>query len=385
MTGFLSNTTKIGLGKDVFTLDVSPQFNAYSGVEIIVDDKTSYFSGNETGRILTINNPWGTQDQADNILSSLQDRGFQYQPFTASGALLNPAAELGDGVTISDTYSGLYRMTRNYSALMFADIEAPQDEEVDHEYPFESKQNREISRQFSAVESEFRIQSNEIAAKVSETGGNDSSVGWSLTSNAWTVKANGTEVFRIDKSGATVTGVIRATSGQIGGFNIGSSAIYSGMDSMGSASNGVYVGTDGIALGGGKFKVTASGQVSAANMTLTGTLNIGGTNISATALQAGAQSAYSNGGYWSGGVVTANNAYSIANTAQSTANSANSTATAAQNRAEQAMGYFSGLSTASNMLISRARISYLYLGGAWRFLHVTTINVSGTNYTVVGC
>ena len=82
------------LSKRYMELDVSPQFDGYSGVEIVVDDETTYVAGNTDGRIITIQNPWGTQEQADNILSSLM--GFQYQPYTASGALLNPAAELGD-------------------------------------------------------------------------------------------------------------------------------------------------------------------------------------------------------------------------------------------------------------------------------------------------
>ena len=136
---------------------------------------------------------------------------------------------------------------------------------------------------------------------MSETGGSNTSVGWSLKSDAWTVKANGEEVFRIDSSGASVTGVIRATSGQIGGFNIGSSALYNGMDGLYSSSSGVYVGTDGISVGGGSFRVTSSGAVSANNMTLTGTLTIDGTNITAAALRSGAQSAYDNSAAWTSG------------------------------------------------------------------------------------
>ena len=376
VTGSLSEFGKMNLGKRLSDLSISPQFNGYSGVEIVIDEETSVFAGNNTGRILTINNPWGTQEQANNILAGIQ--GFQYQPYTASGALLTPAAELGDAVTVNGVYSGVYRMSRNHSAMMSADISAPQDEEINHEYPYEAKRNLEISREFRAVESKFAIQSNEISAKVSQTGGNDSSVGWSLTSEAWTVMANNTEVFRIDQSGATVTGVIRATSGDIGGFNIGPSSIYNGMESIDSASNGVYIGTNGISVGGGKFKVTSGGAVSATNMTLTGTLNIGGANITAAALRSGAQSAYSNSDYWSNGVTTANSALTTANTAKTKADTAQSTA-------DSAIKYFSGQTTASNMLISKARISSLYIGGGYRSLSVKTITIDGTTYSLVGC
>lgn len=291
------------LVKRYMELDVSPAFDAYTGVEIVVDENTTYFAGSTGGRIITINNPWGTQAMADNILENL--RGFTYQPYTASGALLNPAAEIGDAVTLDvSTYSGIFKMSKNFSSLMSTDIEAPQDEEIDHEYPFEPKQNREITRKFSAIESEFAIQSNEISAKVSQTGGDASSVSWSLTSTAWTVKANGTEVFKVDRNGATVTGKITATSGKIGGFDIGSNAIsYNGLTWNGNK-NGIYLGSSGIQLGstsGSYFQASNSGVVKAHNMTLTGTLNIGGTNITAAALRSGAQSAYTNGGTWSTG------------------------------------------------------------------------------------
>jgi hypothetical protein len=69
----------------------------------------------------------------------------------------------------------------------------------------------------------------------------------------------------VNSSGLSVKGQITATSGYIGsessGFNIGSTAIYNGMTSMSDTThNGIYLGTDGIALGQGKFKVTKNGK-----------------------------------------------------------------------------------------------------------------------------
>lgn len=302
----MSDYASIALQKRYMTLDVAEPFASYSGVEIIIDDETSVFAGSTNGRVLTINNPWGTQQMAQNILDKL--RGFTYQPYTATGALLDPAAELGDGVSLNGYYSGIFKMSKNYSSLMATEIAAPQDEEIDHEYPFESKANRDIKRKFMSVESEFAIQSNEIAAKVSQTGGDTSSFGWNLLSDHFSLFSGNTEVFRVDSSGATVSGVIRATSGQIGGFNIGTNSIWNNINSIynpGGLSSGVYVGTDGIRLGNG-FVASNSGNVTmnnltANNATLTGTLNVGGAYITADTLRQGAQSAYSNGSYWSGG------------------------------------------------------------------------------------
>ena len=297
----MSNYGVNALSRRYMELDVSPQFNGFSGVEVVVDDNTTYFAGDDTGRIFTVQNPWGTQEQANNILAHIQ--GYQYQPYTATGALLDPAAELGDGVSLHGVYGGIYKMTRNFSSLMAAEISAPQDEEIDHEYPFEPRETRDITRKFTQVESELSLASNEIAAKVSQTGGDNSSFGWNLLSDHFSLFSGNTEVFRVDAAGATVKGVITATSGQIGGFTIGNNAIYNNIPDFansGGVSNGVYLGTDGIRLGK-NFTVNTAGTVSANNMTLTGTLNIGGTNITAAALRQGAQSAYTNGGTWSTG------------------------------------------------------------------------------------
>lgn len=83
-------------------------------------------------------------------------------------------------------------------------------------------------------------------------------ISWSSTYSSMT--ENGT----LTASNVELTGKITATSGYIGtsssGFTISSSAIYNGISSVGATSGtGVYIGTDGMNLGGGKFKVTNAG------------------------------------------------------------------------------------------------------------------------------
>jgi len=363
----LSDYASIALQKRYMTLDVAEPFSAYSGVEIIIDDETSVFAGSTNGRVLTINNPWGTQQMAQNILNKL--RGFTYQPYTASGALLDPAAELGDGVSLNGYYSGIFKMSKNYSSLMATEIAAPQDEEIDHEYPFESKANRDIKRKFMTVESEFAIQSNQIAAKVSQTGGDASSFGWNLLSDHFSLFSGNTEVFRVDSSGATVAGTIRATDGTIGNFNIGRTAIWNNISSFsnpGGLSSGVYLGTDGIRLGQ-NFTVSTTGNVTANNMTLLGTLNVGGSTITAAALRQGAQSAYNNGSYWSGG---AGYGYGYGNA------TAYGTAT-----------YPSYFTCGSLWVKSSATMSSVGISGSLQYKSRTanwqTLNIGGSYYTVL--
>ena len=89
--------------------------------------------------------------------------------------------------------------------------------------------------------------------------------------------------FAVDKDGklyatdAIIKGEITADSGKIGGFTIGSSAIYNNKDTIDSENAGVYIGTNGISLGvNSTFKVTKNGAVSASNITITGgSLTIG--------------------------------------------------------------------------------------------------------------
>lgn len=286
------------------SLDVSPELAGYTKVLIYCGqneegEQIIYESGDETGQTLEIRNPFGSQEMADNILASV--RGFQYQPYNAESALLNPAAEMGDGVTIHGIYSGIYSRQTNFGALMLSDISAPQEEEIEHEFTLESTSNREYTR-FTAqvramlkvqadaivaevtarteaddeINSQLSIQASEISAKVSKVGGDFSSFGWTLTDSSWSVYANSNEVLRATADGLEVKGIIKAVEGWIGGengFRIDANKIYKNISVYGgSQSSGVYIGTDGIQLGQG-FKVDSGGNLTANRGTF-GSLNI---------------------------------------------------------------------------------------------------------------
>jgi hypothetical protein len=178
---------------------------------------------------------------------------------------------------------------------MASDIAAPQDEEINHEFAFESPTERKFSRELGDVRADLRVQSDEISAKVSATSIGQS-FGWELLSDHWSVTANGQEVFRVDQNGGTFTGEVVASSGRIGGFTISASAIYNNISEFGgSQSNGVYIGTDGIQLGQG-FRVDASGHMTCQNATVQGTIRAGD-------IQYGGSNGYFNGGGIYGGSV----------------------------------------------------------------------------------
>ncbi len=271
-------------------LEVSPQFDSYSKVIIHVSDETAYVAGDDVGRTLEIDNPFGTQAMANAMLASL--RGFQYQPYQADGALLDPAAEIGDAANMRGNYGGIYTRDRTFGRLMKADISAPCDEEINHEYTYESPETREFKRSINDVKASLIIANDRIDAKVSQTGGNASSFGWSMDSSSHRWYANGQEVMSITASGLTVRGNIQTDTGNIGGFTISASAIYNNIPYLGAPqSSGVYIGTDGIQLGS-NFVVDRFGTVSANSMYLAGVLNLGGVQITPQDLANRANSAY---------------------------------------------------------------------------------------------
>ena len=81
----MGETIGVNILKRAQNMEISEQFDGYSGVRIFVgtnDDGENviYESGDTNGRTLEIKNPFGTQDMADNILADIQ--GYQYQVFT---------------------------------------------------------------------------------------------------------------------------------------------------------------------------------------------------------------------------------------------------------------------------------------------------------------
>lgn len=145
-------------------LETSPQFEPISKIILLVDSENYYEAGNDTGRTLEITCPYGTQAMANNLLSSLG--GYAYQPATASDALIDPAAELGDAVTVGGVYTVLAQMDTTFDSLMTADIGAPGQEEIESEYPYVSQQQSDINRQIAQTRSEISKTSEEIGLRV---------------------------------------------------------------------------------------------------------------------------------------------------------------------------------------------------------------------------
>lgn len=291
------------------SMDISPEFDGYSRVVIWLDAKDDdgnelyYEAGTSTGRTLEMTCPWGTQQMANDVLERIspsQGRAFQYQPYTATRAILDPAVEIGDGVTLKGMYSGIFAQVESFGSRHLSDISAPTEEEIDHEYPFESATSRKTDRKFAQEHAErraeFKILTTQIDARVvKEYDSETESFGWRLTENQFLVYG-GTDVsnpvLKVTKDGLTVkgsgtfTGEIRATSGYIGssagtGFTITSSGklFTNKKKTIDEPVAGVYIGTNGISLGkkgtGSAFKVDSAGNLYATSGTFEGTIYAG--------------------------------------------------------------------------------------------------------------
>ena len=285
----------------VKSLDTAPETDGYSGVAIFAGqdeagNNIEYFAGDRTGAVLEITNEWGSQAQADAIYRKI--RGFRYQPYKAAGTTIDPSIEIGDAVTIADTYGGVFLRATDYRDTT-SDLEAPSNEEIEHEFQIQSPTNRQYERFTRSVRSSLSITATKIAAeveareaadkairatlsvqadaieaRVTKEGGSSSSFGWKLLNNSWTVSGNGKEIFTVDRNGAKVEGEIRATSGKIGGFDIQKNYLsYNNQTWGGTNTRGCYIGSSGIQLGK-NFKVDMSGKLTASSATL-GSINVG--------------------------------------------------------------------------------------------------------------
>ena len=211
------------IGNKAVDLSVSPEFEAFGGVVFYYDDKDTFSAmqdptgdgagvilessdgymlqdsdgvylspvdggGTMGARTIEIETPWATQEIADAALNAIG--GYVYQPYEAAGALLDPAMELGDTVTVGGVTSVVATIATDFDAMCAADISAPSDEEVDHEYPYEDRSRRQTRREVAKATASLKVGVDEIEARVEGVEGNVSSVTQKVDSIKMEVKSS---------------------------------------------------------------------------------------------------------------------------------------------------------------------------------------------------
>lgn len=188
----------IFIGRKAADCTSSPPFQPYSKVILWLDDENMFEAGDDTGRTLEADCPWSTQAIANNMIAAI--KGFAYSPFEAQDVLLDPAAELGDGVTVNGVYGPLCSVETTFDQLCAASIAAPSDEEVNHEYQYLGRTQTTFDRKLAKTRSLITKTAEEIRLEVeNELDGLSASISVQLNEIASTVNGLSGDVSKISQ------------------------------------------------------------------------------------------------------------------------------------------------------------------------------------------
>ena len=157
---------KIYLGFKVREFLPGLETKPISKVEILNDNgEIVGEAGDNSGQTLTATNPDGSNEMATSILEAVE--GFVYKPFSANDAIIDPSAELGDGISVAGMYSTLIQSNIDFSGgMVTANISAPINDEIEDEYPYISPIERQIQRNYAATKSIISKTTEEILLEV---------------------------------------------------------------------------------------------------------------------------------------------------------------------------------------------------------------------------
>lgn len=203
-------------------LDIGEDSAPISRVIVSVDSENAYAAGNETGRTLEVQCPWGTQAMAEYILSAMS--AVSYKPYSGSDSLLDPAAELGDGITAGGVYSVLAAADISLDAMCLSGVSAPATDEIDDEYPYKTKTQRSIDRKLAATRSLISKTADEIRLEVQGLDERVTAVsvtldGLTVTDESGTTKISGSsvETDTLSVKAANIDGLLSAAQIKLGG------------------------------------------------------------------------------------------------------------------------------------------------------------------------
>ena len=153
---------KYYVGKDVTSFSDNGKYKPISRVTLLVDDENSLTAGDDTGMEVIASCPHATQPMVNALLQAM--KGYQYQAYEAGAANIDPAAELGDGVTVGGIYSPLSKLSDGGRG--YAGISSPGELEMEDEYPSGGYITQEFNRKIAETRSTITKTSEEISLKV---------------------------------------------------------------------------------------------------------------------------------------------------------------------------------------------------------------------------
>lgn len=141
---FQNEDSVIDLGRGVTSFSEIGASLVVSRVTCLIDEENSVTFGDDSAYHLELDLPWATEQMAQTIYTQLA--GLVYTPFEAGGAYLDPSAELGDPVSLCGIRSAICALSISCSPDFIAEIAAPGEQEVDHEYPYLGSVTRTLDR-----------------------------------------------------------------------------------------------------------------------------------------------------------------------------------------------------------------------------------------------
>lgn len=153
---------KYYVGGDITSFADNGKYKPISRVTLLVDNEKSLTAGDDTGMEIVASCPHATQPMVNALLQTM--KGYQYQAYEAGAANIDPAAELGDGVTVAGVYSPLSKISDDGRG--YAGISSPGEAEMEDEYPSEGYITQEFNRKIAETRATITKTSEEIMLKV---------------------------------------------------------------------------------------------------------------------------------------------------------------------------------------------------------------------------
>lgn len=201
---------KYYVGGDITSFSDNGKYNPISRVTLLVDDENSLTAGDDTGMEVIASCPHATQPMVSALLQTM--KGYQYQAYEAGAANIDPAAELGDGVTVGGIYSPLSKLSDDGRG--YAGISSPGDAEMEDEYPAEGYITQEFNRKIAETRSTITKTSEEIMLKVKGVDGRVTSLSTSIDGIEANISSLNGSITNIK---ADINGLRTTVSGKIDG------------------------------------------------------------------------------------------------------------------------------------------------------------------------
>ena len=201
---------KYYVGGDITSFSDNGKYKPISRVTLLVDDENSLTAGDDTGMEVIASCPHATQPMVSALLQTM--KGYQYQAYEAGAANIDPAAELGDGVTVGGIYSPLSKLSDDGRG--YAGISSPGDAEMEDEYPAEGYITQEFNRKIAETRSTITKTSEEIMLKVKGVDGRVTSLSTSIDGIEANISSLNGSITNIK---ADINGLRTTVSGKIDG------------------------------------------------------------------------------------------------------------------------------------------------------------------------